>query len=420
MENVITNFKSGSVYKNKDFYMIYKYFWLIAILPKSLQFLVLFFMAAKVSLKKIWSNKQICLHHASFYFLLGIFIQIFAIINQIIIGNANFTRVLAAINTSLIWVFGIAFYEYYISFVFDSHQKKRLIKIIIINLYILFAIYIFSLMYKGTTISILGHSISLKRYDYFDKTRTYRFSGMLESQLSTAHLFLILMPIIIIAVGKNIHIFIVAILTYIVVLAGHSRVGMIMATVDIIAFIWLLLLHRNFNKRNIYQLSFFALLFLIILFICNHQKFIEFFLRLYNSREGSNSARFIIYKESISKVLQESPVFGIGIKYMISFSFNDIPYGSHSTYIGILYKSGILGCVFFMAGFYEIIKGIIKNCKIHKGFLFIIITVFSYFIFISLTDLDGCDWYPVFIFSSWGLLSNKSFVFEVPEDITSI
>jgi len=63
-------------------------------------------------------------------------------------------------------------------------------------------------------------------------------------------------------------------------------------------------------------------------------------------RAGSSSLRFDMYRYSLEYVFNESPFLGIGVKPRGEFI---IPVGSHSAYIGMLVKSGLLGLLSLVA-----------------------------------------------------------------------
>ena len=58
-------------------------------------------------------------------------------------------------------------------------------------------------------------------------------------------------------------------------------------------------------------------------------------------RAGSSETRFALYSFQIERVLEQSPLLGLGVKERIAqFA---VPIGSHSTYFGALYKTGLIG-----------------------------------------------------------------------------
>lgn len=62
------------------------------------------------------------------------------------------------------------------------------------------------------------------------------------------------------------------------------------------------------------------------------------------SRAGSSELRFRVYELSIKSVLDQHPLLGFGVKHRED-NIMVIPVGSHSTFISIFYKSGLLGFI---------------------------------------------------------------------------
>lgn len=62
------------------------------------------------------------------------------------------------------------------------------------------------------------------------------------------------------------------------------------------------------------------------------------------SRAGSSELRFRVYELSIKSVLDQHPLLGFGVKHRED-NITVIPIGSHSTFISIFYKSGLLGFI---------------------------------------------------------------------------
>lgn len=71
------------------------------------------------------------------------------------------------------------------------------------------------------------------------------------------------------------------------------------------------------------------------------------------ARAGSNHTRIQIYLESIKLAFENSPVWGMGIKHISETGY---PLGSHSTYIGVFYKTGVTGTLLFVCILLEIAK----------------------------------------------------------------
>lgn len=60
------------------------------------------------------------------------------------------------------------------------------------------------------------------------------------------------------------------------------------------------------------------------------------------AREGSSALRFLVYQHSITEMLNSHPLIGFGIKARDEYA---IPIGSHSTFVGVLYKTGVIGFI---------------------------------------------------------------------------
>ena len=133
-----------------------------------------------------------------------------------------------------------------------------------------------------------------------------------------------------------------------------------------------------------------------------YKELYEAFYSFFNSRGGSNEARFEVYTRSINKAWTESPLIGIGIKYMVD---GFIPYGSHSTYIGVFYKVGIIGSVAFAIGIWNEISYVRRRLKCNEYGLYIFLQFLLYFFFLVFADIDGVNWVMVSIVSMWGTIS---------------
>jgi len=71
-------------------------------------------------------------------------------------------------------------------------------------------------------------------------------------------------------------------------------------------------------------------------------------------RTGSSEQRFQLYEYQTEEVYERSPVIGLGVKERIG-PF-DVPLGSHSTYLGAIYKTGFLGGILVL-GFQLVVLG---------------------------------------------------------------
>ena len=119
--------------------------------------------------------------------------------------------------------------------------------------------------------------------------------------------------------------------------------------------------------------------------------------RILSYRAGSTATRSIIYGESIGKMLSQSPVWGCGIKAIIPEL--GYPYGSHSTYIGMFYKAGILGGTIYLIASLTAIFGITRRKENSKFDILMSFTFLALFAFAMLEDIDGSNWNIVMFMS---------------------
>ena len=156
-------------------------------------------------------------------------------------------------------------------------------------------------------------------------------------------------------------------------------------------FIWWVLFWKKWplrSKKNLYI----TITVLLILVLCSII-LIFYFDIIVSARPGSLNTRMLIYEKSIESWL-ERPFFGWGVTRSIADVFPEVeiwkgmpPMGTHGTYLGILYKQGIVGLLiffWFLAHLWFLIGRGYRRLKNSKdGFLFMLIG-----------------------FASWGLIAN--------------
>ncbi len=111
---------------------------------------------------------------------------------------------------------------------------------------------------------------------------------------------------------------------------------------------------------------------------------------------GSTETRIKQYREAL-KLIGAHPILGIGLKpsYLPS-----IPLGSHSTYIGLLQKTGLMGFLTFLAYQISLVKTFLKG----KRFPYIAAGVFLMFVWMFFEDLDAPALVAFLFFSLNGVL----------------
>ena len=384
---------------------IIKYFWIIAVLPKMVQFavylaiLLTFFLKNRLSIDK-----------TTVFFLAGAAVHVIAILWQCITSSPALSRVAAAINTSMIWIIAAIFYSIYKQYTFNEDILKKFSKYMRMNFFILFCIYLLSLVASSNTYTILGYTVYLRRLDYLSTGVTTRFCGALETVLGATHLTCIGASALLLGEdeGKSLKTIMLLLGAFIAVVATHSRTGTICCAAIVAAFIYQMIAsHLSTHKMRIVN---FALISAVILgVIIFDDQIIGKLYSVFYSRSGSNSTRFTIYRESLRLVLSQSPLIGMGIKYSLVDSYNFVfPYGSHCTYIGILYKTGVIGSLLYLIAFSKTGRSVINNLRCRKNGRYIMIVIAVYMISLITSDIDGMDWVIITAFSLLGLMSNDS------------
>ena len=392
--------------KTKDLELwIFQYLWVIILLPKALQFMVYFGLLGLILLKK----QKVQIRPATIFIVGGSFVQIISIIRQCIITDPSMSRVAAALNTSLIWVLGAVFYTIFATTEPDEEFLNKIIKAIKINLIILVGLWLFSLISPVDSFSIAGHTWQLRRMDYLSSGITKRFSALTETVLGPSHILSFSLPLLFFdKQNKNRFItFGIILASYIAVFATHSRMGALCcAAMVLIYFRWYIKNSHPGKLEQIFDAA--VILGVIILIILFRQELWSKVIGLFNARAGSNDARFSIYRLSLQKMWDTSPLIGCGIKNMITMGNGyQFPYGSHSMYIGFLYKVGIIGTILYLTGFVHILVNIWNGLHSNKNRLGILLIILCYFGFLIFADLDGSNYVLISVFSVWGILSNQ-------------
>lgn len=125
-------------------------------------------------------------------------------------------------------------------------------------------------------------------------------------------------------------------------------------------------------------------------------------------RESSSSYRFSLYEFGIKRVGAESPLVGFGVKHEVPQY--KIPVGSHSTFIGAFYKTGILGLgallIFWIASVVRSLRAIIfDNDLRRRSGACAFLAMMPFFMF---EDVDAPQFVAFLLFLSLYIASHSS------------
>lgn len=130
--------------------------------------------------------------------------------------------------------------------------------------------------------------------------------------------------------------------------------------------------------------------------------------KLLGMREGSNGTRSLIYEYTWNSAM-ESPIIGKGIKDMTPMGY---PYGSHCSYLGFFYKTGILGTALIFAIIIGILYVIWMTKKNTLRYYAHAICPTVFFLFMFFEDVDGANWLLCLLLALLGLLLNPNIEWE--------
>lgn len=378
--------------------VLFKYIWIIAIMPKQIQFFLLGILAMYLI-----NRSKIALDRISLFIIGYAITHVISIYINIIGNDYSSERILAAINTALVWLVAILIYLYYKNNKIDIGRiiKYSIKNLIIMNAFLIIAM-LFYYIFHINEVSIFRKA--LYGIDWYGGVNVIRFSGLLEYPNLVALFFMIFYPISMIKYNNSSMLkkIVVSVIFLLPVIFSRSRSGYILAIVAI--GVCLLNDFLSSSKRKKYINVFFLMIIMIIVFILifgGLDAIKNILITMFNSREGSNNTRMNIYAESIRMTMINSPIIGCGIKNFIG----DYPLGSHSTYIGIFYKTGLLGSVLFILALYNIVKSLIKNLK-YKRFIFGAVFCLAVLVIGIVEDLDGSNWFLSVYFAVIGITTN--------------
>lgn len=363
--------------------------WLIAILPKSLQLVFFLFWLTVVAIADIRDaskTQRIDFGLAMLMSMIAVHILSIALNSY----GADQDRVMAACNTVSIWFISVAIFFFYSR---GATSLRIAAHAALFNVLVAVGLAI-AASFADLSFTFLSDERRLNVDNWINGDRGERFVGFLEYSNLVSLMYFVMFPLSLYCVRlwKNpILKYGYCILAMYPVFEASSRSGMLLATVELlIAFAYLA--HTRAGSRVQLKSMLLLGILLVLLVVVNWGMIVEAVSSLLASRQGSNVTRSLLYSRSIQDVFDSSPLIGRGIKF-VEFPFGDsIPLGSHSTYIGILYKTGILGfTMWFLALMYEL--AILLRCSVDRNTKVFILAFLSVFIiFLAIEDVDGSNW----------------------------
>ena len=373
-------------------YAIFQYFWVIAVLPKALQLVAL---GGLMLLAVLRSDRK--LRPDRFVLLQGLCLMIYAlsIVVNAIIGHHPMSRVFAAVNTWAINLVALALYAFYRNMELDY---RRIGKYALMNLLILICLWLVFKVTDGAKIMFWGRKLSDD--DWINGLLDMRFMGFLDYSNLVIFCILFFYPLALrYLTGKPLLSLGLTLILFPVVSATNSRTGLVLMAVLFLAyavFVLQQIFFRIFRKYRPHTVILCGLL-AVVVGIAAFNMAMGILQKFISLRAGSNNMRIFIYTESISQMLRESPLIGIGIKDLLAFQADGYAMqyyalGSHSTYLGMFYKIGFVGGTLYLLSLVAVFVPILKSRDKDNRFLMLKICVIGTALMMLLEDIDGSNW----------------------------
>ncbi len=384
------NSNNTAVLAEKIIYNLFRFLWVIVLLPKEGQF------AAFAVLVIWWSvkNRQfIRIDRITVWFLAYAGFHLISIIIAVVTRDYSAGRIAAAINTCFIWILAV-----WIAGIVSQAEKtdiNRIGKYCTINLTILFVLFIITVFFTGFHIFNGLEVRTAWTWDLLSSGETTRFIGLFEYPALLSFFVLLQFPFAFKYLSESKYKWSclgLIPMTLLPVFMTYSRMGILVNAIMVFAAVNYLILRSGVPVRKLLAVYGIMILLFLALVVIRLDDFLELAYRILHVRPGSNSDRMRIYSETIKRLSETSWIIGAGIKEMNSAGV--YPLGSHCTYLGIIFKTGILGAVCFAAGLLGITVSFVKETVESKEAFRILITVMLalLMLFCILEDIDGADW----------------------------
>lgn len=384
------------------YYALFKYFWILVILPKAVQLLALGALMCLIWCK---SGREKSLDKFTLLQLFFALIYGVSILVNAIAGAHAFSRIAASINTWTITVIAISLYHLYL------HAQLDLMRLGKYCLFDLLILVLWWLIYKLTegsvSLSILGHGLAGE--DWVNGICTSRFLGYLDYANLVVFCVLFFYPLAVICLDRHkLCALALTVVLFPVINATNSRTGLVLYFLLFLAY-FLFELQKSFftfyTKRK-YALFAITILAAAAVVAVGLNQIVNVLSRFMSMREGSNSMRMTIYATSLETMWKKSPFIGIGIKDMIGA----YPLGSHSTYVGVFYKAGILGGTLYIISMFYVGLKVILGKDRSNHMITMKICLAAVLLLMSLEDIDGANWCVCIFYILLALLQSQKTV----------
>lgn len=380
-------------------YLPFSFLWLIIVLPKTIAagfyvvLLIWLFANRKTAKQLSGAHRDVLL-----LMILATGIYIISIFRAMFIAF-DWERLIAAFGTLLSWFLAFGYMYYYMTC--KRISWTAISKRLTFNFGVLLLLLIIYYALGSAAPGIAGRRIS--SIDYLSTGSSTRFNAFMEYPTLISMFVLISYAASVYWVNLKYKLAGVLLLSAVCILsisAAASRAGLF----AVLAIAAMGVVYAAYSQSARIRHYFIPLGILLVIGVCEclvlfGPAIVDGISEIINSRSGSTGGRLYIYEESISMTLSESPIIGMGVKYASSLS-NDAPFGSHSTWIGLFYKTGFIGLVVYGMMFYKILRMQLNRVSRNNSYeVFLTACMAIVYCYLCFEDVDGTAWVCVLFFS---------------------
>lgn len=354
----------------------------IAIGPKALQL----FVVALCCVRVLYTTWRFLRFDASGGFLVA-WLGIYLISIVANLPGSSADRIFAAVNTWLIWFFSCLMFLCMRQC--EEIDWQRIGRLAFLDICFFAALMIITHLVHFN-LALPWDGKVLWKTDWENGAMTLRFTGWLGYSNAVVFLFLFLAPLASTFLAEKrsfmLDTLFVVFLVALVLSCGSRAATPLVLVVGAVMWFTTFPVFDHSGKTRLVVATVLVGATVLVLVACWPEIMGAFNSLLYG-RVDSNATRGFLYEQSIAMAFDDSPVVGMGIKNLTDSGA--IPYGSHSTYVGLFYRTGFLGIALFAAATFACLGEIVKsgNCR-----LIDLAWLFSALLFVAFEDVDGVNW----------------------------
>ncbi|MCQ2519089.1 MAG: O-antigen ligase family protein [Lachnospiraceae bacterium] len=323
--------------------------------------------------------------------------------------NIALERIVSTGYLYILWIVATILYLYFLHYDFSF---DKLTKAAFINVFVMFMLAVIAILHSKIygypkNISIFGSDL------FYWEWTSLRFEGFLDYPTLVTAFEILLYPWASMYVRRRftkrrfLSLAVFTVMGFLPIALCRSRTGYLLYWVPVLI-LPLMGIVAKIKRKQIKGFVIFCAVVAGLFCIFNLELCITLVEKLLLMREGSQFSRSVIYSETWLKI-KEYPFLGYGIK--VKSSWDLYPLGSHSSYLGFLFKSGLIGTSILLVALIYKLRDMYRVSVTAKSVYtsWIIISVFCVHAYFALEDMDGVSWLLCMWFAILGIVGNKNF-----------